>query len=513
MFTFWMEISWWIQRHRWKGTITYLEHKLKSLELLILVTIHKITRSLFVTFWKLFIAAILNWDWLGDSPCTSIGFSDNRIRGKCKLDVNEPAEENLKFKHDVSKKLEVITSRQQKFADSLSTITREVQAKNVNNKFEGMKSTLNTVETSCSDLKKNVEKNSASTKKDCHEIKTIGKQINEAAAEVRHESRRTREQVTEMEKSLAAISEAEKFSTKNAKTKKTTTESTQTDNRENSGDAAERDCDVEITYANVSTANTRVPDPSNHVTNDVTLSNSTQTKKSDDGEINRNRQGSRKQKVYIIGDSIAGQVNVPVLGKSTNTYVRRLRVPKIRDIGTHAEEIKDARLIIIHIGINNLQDKESTEACVNELVQAITSLKESAPEAKITVSKLIPVGDRDLATDSTMPNASCEKKLREIHSNISFVDHGSLAEHGVPLKAYYRHDMLHLSYSVVVNFGGNLRKAIDNALNQKETDANKRVTDQPGGGGEPFSERNYRYEHNRRQTDEMVIENLRDRQY
>ena len=79
MFTFWMEISWWIQlylsyssnavleiqRHRWKGTITYLEHKLKSLELLILVTIHKITRSLFVTFRKLFIAAILNWDWLG----------------------------------------------------------------------------------------------------------------------------------------------------------------------------------------------------------------------------------------------------------------------------------------------------------------------------------------------------------------------------------------------------------------------------------------------------------------
>ena len=93
----------------------------------------------------------------------------------------------------------------------MSTITREVQAKNVNNKFERMKSTLNTVETSCSELKKNIEKNSASTKKDCDKIKTIGKQINEAIAEVRCESRRTREQVTEMEKSLAAISEAEKF--------------------------------------------------------------------------------------------------------------------------------------------------------------------------------------------------------------------------------------------------------------------------------------------------------------
>ena len=270
----------------------------------------------------------------------------------------------------------------------------------------------------------------------------------------------------------------------------------------------QKETDVEITYAKVATANTRVPETSNHVTKDVKLSNSTQTKKPVDSEIHRNRQGSRKQKVYIIGHSIASQVNVPVLGKSTNMYVRRLCAPKLLDIGTHAEEIKDARLIIIHTGINNVRDKESTEACVNELVQEIVSLKESTPEAKITVSKLIPVG-----IDNTMLNASCEKKLREIHSNISFVDHSSLAEHGLPLKLYYRHDMLHLSYSGVLNFGGNLRKAIDSALNQKETNENKRVTDQPGDGGERFSGRNYRYDHNRHQTDEMFTENQRTRQY
>ena len=41
---------------------------------------------------------------------------------------------------------------------------------------------------------------------------------------------------------------------------------------------------------------------------------------------------NRKQKVCLIGDSLVGQLNVSLLGKGKNSYVQRLKAPKIGDI-------------------------------------------------------------------------------------------------------------------------------------------------------------------------------------
>ena len=180
-------------------------------------------------------------------------------------------------------------------------------------------------------------------------------------------------------------------------------------------------------------------------------------------------QGRRKEKVCLIGDSIAGQINVPVLGKSTNTYVRRLKAPKINNVGSYTNEVKDAKLVIVHTGVNNLRDKEDMDSCVNSMVSVITTVKETAPAAKLVVSKITPVGDEDLSIDSTILNASCEKKLREIHKDIQFIDHANLADHGRPIKSLYKPDLLHLSYNGVTTFSNNLRQVIDNALTQKES--------------------------------------------
>lgn len=49
-----------------------------------------------------------------------------------------------------------------------------------------------------------------------------------------------------------------------------------------------------------------------------------------------------------------------MLGKSTKKYVKKLKAPKIDDIDTPTDQVKDAKMIIIHTGINNLQHKEST---------------------------------------------------------------------------------------------------------------------------------------------------------
>ena len=83
-----------------------------------------------------------------------------------------------------------------------------------------------------------------------------------------------------------------------------------------------------------------------------------------------------------------------------------------------------------------------------------------------------------MAIDSTILNASCEKKLREIQNDVQFIDHSNLAEQGVPQKALYRQDMIHLSYRGVASFRNNIKRIIDNSLNQTETNIKQREIDQ-----------------------------------
>ena len=61
-----------------------------------------------------------------------------------------------------------------------------------------------------------------------------------------------------------------------------------------------------------------------------------------------------------MGDSTSGQVNPAVLGKATETYVKKLKESKEEDLHTLTDQVKDAKMNIIHTGINNLRHKEST---------------------------------------------------------------------------------------------------------------------------------------------------------
>lgn len=127
--------------------------------------------------------------------------------------------------------------------------------------------------------------------------------------------------------------------------------------------------------------------------------------------------------------------------KSPNTFIKTLKAPKLKDIRTFTEQVKDATMIIIHSGINNLREKDSTEDNVSTLVEAITNLKEAAPNTKIAVSKVAPVGNRQLEMERNLLNAEMEKKLTEVlNSDITFIDHGNLAERGFIIKEYYMQD-------------------------------------------------------------------------
>ena len=191
---------------------------------------------------------------------------------------------------------------------------------------------------------------------------------------------------------------------------------------------------AEITYIKTVVSNTEDKQTTKKVADAAEAYINSQPRRLEEQENKGEVGGSRKNKVCLIGDSVAGQVKVALLGNSTNTFVRRIRAPKINDIGEHSEEIKGAKLILIHTGINNLRDKENTDSCIKSLVKEINTLRLYAPEAKIAISKLTPVGDRELDIDRTMINAGCEKKLREVHNDLIFIDNSNLAEQGIPVR-------------------------------------------------------------------------------
>ena len=85
--------------------------------------------------------------------------------------------------------------------------------------------------------------------------------------------------------------------------------------------------------------------------------------------------------VYLVGDSISGQVNPAILDKSTKTYVKKLKASKIEDLRSLTDQVKDAKMIIVHTGINNLRGKESTVDCGKRLTESIASFREAATES------------------------------------------------------------------------------------------------------------------------------------
>ena len=157
----------------------------------------------------------------------------------------------------------------------------------------------------------------------------------------------------------------------------------------------------------------------------------------------------RKPLVCLIGDSTSGQVAASYLGKATNSFVKKLRAPKIEDIGKHTNEVKGAKVVVIHSGINNLREKECTSTSVLTLKEAVLGLKEASPDSKFLISKAAPVGRRALEIERNIFNAEAEKSLTDtIDNNLSYIDHGNLANRGSIVKDYYQSDELHLSISV-----------------------------------------------------------------
>ena len=361
--------------------------------------------------------------------------------------------------------------------------------KNIINRFDTLKTSMQKLETTCENLKSETNTRSASHDSRFDEVKNLSQRTFETVSDVRFENRRTRDNIAEMERSINAMSVSEDFQlvTKSRKENKeieTKNDSVKANAEIIVGDTEEEENEVtfpnkmknaaSIQHSDSNTSNsssnqeTKAPDSNSCnkelETNPIVVENESSE---NNPTIASKVSSNRKQKVCLIGDSLVGQLNVPLLGKGTNSYVQRLKAPKIQEIEKHMTEANDAKIIIIHSGINNLREKEQTESCVGKMLDTVASLKLAAPQAKIVISQILPVGDHDLNLDSSVLNAQLEKKLIGTHNDVIFIKHINLTDQGQIIKDYYRQDKLHLSSKGVWVFGRYLHFSILTSLNQK----------------------------------------------
>ena len=205
---------------------------------------------------------------------------------------------NLRFKQDVSSQLHEISSQQQHFVESFTAISEnlhvevnkcitgshnsnslatevpsseytksigEIQVgintlqKNISSRFDTFKSSLQTMETACTDLKRDTNARSITHKRQFDEIQTLSQKVFETVSDARYENKRTRENIIEMERSINVFSAAGEFglvtqSRKENKQKESKTIPGQSSTEIILSDTEEED--TEITFAKVVITNT-----------------------------------------------------------------------------------------------------------------------------------------------------------------------------------------------------------------------------------------------------------------
>ena len=405
------------------------------------------------------------------------------------LQVHQTRQENFGFKQEMTSTLEKLQSRQEVIEDSISNLSREFAS--------NMHKTFNQIE-KANKMMSEIERSSCASA-----VKEVKSEIHDLQKDFQSRIEMIKRSVQSTD---IAVNDLKKDINLKSNNRATEIEQMHMINK----DIQESATDTEVTFKNTTAAKADLSSSedksktpaaeSGQSNNDITKggasgrsSNIVQSENIQDDSVKQNTSNGierntektesyQKPLVCLIGDSISGQVAASYLGKSTNTFVKKLRAPKITDIGQYSNDVKGSKAIVIHAGINDIREKETDSNIVSNLKEAVSILKKAAPEAKIIVSKLIPVGERGLEIERNILNAEAEKALSLMtDAEISYIDHSNLSDRGTVISDYYRLDELHLSKDGIYQYTGNLKDAIFKALRntQRGSDNVLRQTTEP----------------------------------
>ena len=245
-----------------------------------------------------------------------------------------------------------------------------------------MRSSIKSVETSVSTLMRGVDKISQDCQEEFKTIESMNTQLQESVTEVNSGVKASKEVITEMEKSMTVMTQLEDFRKPMKTAKLTVPAEDRTSTSNTYAGLIEDDGDEEITFRNMEpkqqseiiivegtdelpklnevedkqyvhespqdnnvSSTPREGEMANESPNGIDNNNNIMPKTRDTEDVENRVNGTRRDKVYLIGDSISVQVNQAALGKSTRTFVQKLKAPKIQDISKVSSQVKDAKLI------------------------------------------------------------------------------------------------------------------------------------------------------------------------
>ena len=428
-------------------------------------------------------------------------------------ELHEIKENQIQFKNEIQQEIRAIKDRQQDDGKCLSILSKELKKdigscvvnieslmrdrvtsnsnedvkavilnlqKKVDSRLDLTNSNIEQLETSVSSTKTSMEKLSRECATELKTLESKNSKITEALVGIQTDIKRTTHTLADVEKSMTSLSEKDEFTRPPRAARERMCNTDTTPAVDNRFEELVEESDDEVIFKgtepvknsdNSKSADTNVLETHSEKKTLQKSSNNKETPNQDEGKTvaEKPKTHTRKEMVYLVGDSISGQVNPAILGKSTGTYVKKLKASKIEDLHALTDQMKDAKMIIIHTGINNLRAKESTIDSGKTLIESIAAFREAAPESKIVVSKIIPIGDHEIDIDRNLLNAENEKRLTEINkSEIGFIDHGNLSDRGIPIKEYYRPVLIHLSGHGVAVLAKNIEKEIIRVLKTGE---------------------------------------------
>ena len=392
---------------------------------------------------------------------------------------------------------------------SCTSTVKEVKAEindfrnTFHSRMDMIKNCVQSTENSVTMIKRDLEIKSKTYAEDIEQLQSSNRDVQEPISEMKRNVSYTKDTVYDIERGLSVLSEPDTFTQIKTHAKTDSKDSTKDSSIITIVSENTTEIDPEITFASVvvtdktpgntdTTSSMNKRDKSadrnqeanadkeivNGSTNSILtdrnqVNGHTQNMSKDDSREEERVDDYRKPLVCLIGDSISGQVAASYLGKSTNSFVKKLRAPKIDDIGKYTSEVKGAKVIVIHTGINNLREKESTSTAILNLKEAVSSLEKAAPGTKFLFSKVAPVGERSLEIERNLLNAEAEKTFSVTRDgHVSYIDHSNLADRGSIIKDYYKPDELHLSKDGIYRYTENLKDAIQNALRGKQGTSN-----------------------------------------
>ena len=228
--------------------------------------------------------------------------------------------------------------------NELKTVALDLQKK-VDTRLDSTSTTFQKLETSITSAWSSMNKLSPDCATEFHKLESKNTQIRETLMEIQTDIKGTGHTLIDVEKSLTAISESDEFT----RPSRPATER---------AEAAEIMPFTEISFKgtepgrkndskSASTQKSQIPYEKDKI--ERSRNNAIEEKetiKNGEGKTDSGKPKTytRKKLVYYISD----QVNPAILGKSTKTYVKKLKVSKLKTLDSLADQVKDAYTITIH---------------------------------------------------------------------------------------------------------------------------------------------------------------------